>query len=826
METYGDTQQEVIIVGQVATIFFENPTNFYKVLRVKVDDDATDLLIDSEITCTGTFASIHYDTTYEFVGKLTTHPKYGEQFAVSRYQQVTPTSTQGLVDYLASNRFKGIGRVLAQRIVDTLGDNALDVILANPDRLKQVKGMTSDKRQSLYDTIVSQQGTQRIFMQLNQWGFGPKLAEKIYTLFKSDTLELITENPYLLIEKVDGIGFHKADQLAEQLGIEPLAMERLVAGIITAVSEHCMRNGDTYLVREQALRTARDVLEKSRPFLVEESLLEQAADKAILDKKLKALLDGLMIPSLYHAEVNVANRIRQFLMYEHVECFDESEILEKLEQVVEATGIEYDDVQRQAMCIAMKSPMAIVTGGPGTGKTTLVQGIMHLHALLHEYELSDMHHLYEERPILLAAPTGRAAKRMQEMTGLPATTIHRLIGYTRESSVENFQSVELEGKLLIVDEMSMVDTWLMNWLLDAIPYHMQVIFVGDQDQLPSVGPGKVFSDLIESNMIPTISLQKIYRQSADSTIVELAHAIRKGQLPHNLTERQKDRSFIPCQVGQVAHVIQQVVQSAMNKGFDASNMQVLAPMYKGVAGITALNQLLQNLLNPPMPKKREVDYFDYKFRVGDKVLQLVNNAEEGVYNGDIGKIESIYFKHESESSSDELVVSFDDDKELTYKRSEWEQLTLAYCCSVHKSQGSEYPLVILPLVDAYSRMLRKDLVYTAVTRAQKSLVLIGNPNSFVTAVNQQTQPRLTFLKELLQTKEEYSTNIIKLAPTVQKNNEKIEENIAEYEDDSEQLTLLEEHAPSTTQPIALTNETWHLIDPMIGMNGISPYDFM
>lgn len=791
------------LVGQVDSIFFENPTNFYKVLRVTVDEQQSSFIAGHEMVCTGQFATLHLDTTYEFFGKVTQHPKYGEQFSVSRYQQVAPTSAQGMIDYLASDRFKGIGKTLATRIIETLGETALERIVDDVDALKQVKGLTPAKRRELRLTLLQHQGTERVFMQLNEWGFGPKLAERIYTVYKSTAIDAIRANPYELIEKIDGIGFTKADLLAEQLGFEALSIERLVAGVIVAIQEWCMTNGDTYVQKEHALTIARQLLEKSRPHLIEQAELELALDKAILDKKIQPLLDGLMLPSLYFAEVGIANRVAQFLQYEHVERFSEEEIATKIDEVVQITGIPYDEQQRSALKLAVQSPMSIITGGPGTGKTTLIKGLLVLHALLHDYDLAKIQQkIADESPILLAAPTGRAAKRMTEMTGLPAATIHRLIGYTRESSVEDFHANELEGNLLIVDEMSMVDTWLMNWLIQAIPYHMQVIFVGDKDQLPSVGPGKVFSDLITSHTIPTISLTKIYRQSQESSIVELAHTIRQGYLPQNLLEKQADRSFIPCQTGQVAQVIQQIVQSALNKGYNATNLQVLAPMYKGAAGIHLLNERLQALFNPPTPKKREIPHFEQIFRVGDKVLQLINNADEGVYNGDIGQISGIFWKNETESGVDEVVVTFDE-KELTYKRGDLEQLTLAYCCSIHKSQGSEYPLVILPLVDTYSRMLRKDLVYTAVTRAKQSLVLLGNPNSFIKAVSQQEVPRRTFLEDLLKVK-------------LSKESEQIFEETSDYKTETE-LNI---------EPLVLSEETLLLIDPMIGMDNLTPYDFI
>lgn len=836
-------EQEERIVGVVEAIYFENPSNLYKVVRISVDLEQTDLLIDNEIVITGHFASLHQETEYEFFGKMTQHPKYGEQFAVSRYQQNAPTSQEGLVDYLSSHRFKGVGKVLASRIVDELGLNAIDKILDNRQSLDSVTGLSNQVASNLYEQLVEHQGTERVFMRLNQWGFGPKLVEKIYTKFQSNAVSTIEENPYVLVDEIEGIGFSRADQLAEQLGIEAFDINRLIAGIYTAVNEVCQNEGDTYLERESAIKEGIKLLEASRPFMINETQMEEALEKALREEKLYSLDGNLMIPSLYHAELNIVRKMDDYLNYENVERFSEEEIEDHIEIVIEETGIQYDERQREALKLAIKSPMSIVTGGPGTGKTTLIQGLIHLHALLHEYDLEEVSSKkYDsDRPILLAAPTGRAAKRMQETTGVPASTIHRLIGFTRESLVEEFHSIELEGDLIIVDEMSMVDTWLMNWLIQAIPYHMQVVFVGDKDQLPSVGPGKVFSDLIESNTLPTISLTKIYRQAQNSSIVRLAHEIRKGHLPSDFLEKQADRSFIPSPGSQVGSVVHQIVNAAIKKGFDSNSLQVLAPMYKGTAGIDYLNTILQNLLNPAKDKKRELIHFDRVFRVGDKVLQLVNNTEEDVYNGDIGKIEAIFYKKETESKSDEVIVSFDE-KELTYRRSEMDQLTLAYCTSIHKAQGNEFPLVILPLVDLYSRMLRKDLLYTAITRAQSSLVMVGNPACFEKAVTSYQSPRKTNLCDLLQVK-------IKAIEGIEKIEKEESDQQTQVENQSNEETISNEVVVEQTQlsldgfdttiqtskegventkdkSYDLTLSNWTLIDPMIGMEGTTPFDFM
>lgn len=817
---------EQSFIGYLEAIYFENPANLYKVIRVIVEEDEESLFPDKVAICTGQIPSLHFETPYRFQGALTVHPRYGEQFAVQQVTQVAPTTDSGLIEFLSGPHFPGIGKTLAKRIVECFSERTLDVILNSPDELKQVRGLTSDKRETLHQLLVEHRGTERVYLQLAEWGFSAKISEKIVQQLRDRILEQVEENPYILVHEVQGVGFAKADQLAERLGIDPDAQVRLMAGLVTAVTDWCNRSGDTYIEKAPLFEYTQQLLERSRRFMVTEAMLEAALATALNQELLFALDDGMMIPSLYFAEMGIAKNIQHYLKYEAVDRFSDELIEEKLAEVSQLTGIAYDQAQRQAMKLAMQSPLSIITGGPGTGKTTLVSGLLVLHRLLHEYEEPDPKQPYESTPVLLAAPTGRAAKRMQEMTNIPASTIHRLIGYTRESSVSEFEPLTLDGRLLIVDEMSMVDTWLMHWLWQAVPEHMQVILVGDKDQLPSVGPGRVFGDLIQSGTIPTIELTTIYRQADDSSIVHLAHDIRQGKLPFDLMQKQSDRSFIPCGTQQVVQVVQQIVEKAQARGYDETTLQVLAPMYKGAAGINALNAALQNLFNPKKRGKAEIQYFDQVFREGDKVLQLVNNADEGVYNGDIGKISAIYNKETSANGIDEVIVSFDEDKELTYKKGDLEQLTLAYCCSVHKSQGSEYPLVILPLVEAYHRMLRKDLVYTAVTRAKSSLVLLGNPQSLVQAVQRDQEQRRTNLVDLISVAlpTKISTVLSDGVSTVVKTRkyDTVEMTVTP----TPNLVIKEVAPMEEALPMRLSEETMMDIDPMIGMEGLSPYDFM
>ena len=799
--------ETIRMVGQVDAIYFENPTNFYKVIRILVDLDQSDFTLASEYVVTGQFAVLHMDTDYEFFGTIVNHPKYGEQLNVSRYQQLSPTSEMGLIEYLSSQRFKGIGMTLAERIVEHLGVDAIETIIQSPECLKEIPGLTKKVADNLIQTLMENQGTERIFIQLTEWGFGPKLSEKIYQKFQSQTIDLIKENPYCLIENIEGISFSKADSLAEQLGIDSLSPYRLMAGIYTVIYQVCMNEGDTYVDQFTALLKARDLLEQSRSVLISEQSLQEALDQAVAEQKIVQIDQKLILNTLFYAEANIARRFQELLKYDDVEKYQNEEIEQQMKQLIKETGMTYDQIQVNAIETAIKSPISIITGGPGTGKTTLIKAIIGLHAKLNDIDLTKASRTFEESGILLAAPTGRAAKRMSDTTGLKASTIHRLIGFNRETTIEDLELNELEGSLIIIDEMSMVDTWLMNWLLKAIPYHMQIIFVGDRDQLPSVGPGQVFADIIDSGKIPTITLQKIYRQAVESSIIHLAHHIRNGALPQNFMEKQADRSFIPAQTNQISSVLHKIVTYALDKGFDANTMQVLAPMYKGPAGINALNEMLQSLLNPPKVKKREVEYFETIFRVGDKVIQLVNNADVGIYNGDIGTIEAIFTEKETESKKFEILVCFDDDREQVYYRSDLDQLKLAYCTSIHKAQGSEYDLVILPLVDLHSRLLRKDLLYTAVTRAQSSLVMVGNPQSFVKAVSQKNIQR--------------HTNLIQFM------NDYLEDSqVSHVNKEMQESQPIESKISDSTASYILTMDNYLTIDPMIGMEALSPQDFI
>jgi len=451
----------------------------------------------------------------------------------------------------------------------------------------------------------------------------------------------------------------------------------------------------------------------------------------------------------------------------------------------------------------------ILTGGPGTGKTTVVRGIVEVFAELHGLSLNPIEYAKREEPfpIVLAAPTGRAAKRLSESTGLPAMTIHRLLGFNgQEKNNEEEIGREIQGRLVIIDEMSMVDTWLSHQLLKSISPDAQVVLVGDQDQLPPVGPGQVLKDLLASKIVPTIELTEVYRQAEGSTIIEMAHQIKKGLVPDNLAVKTSDRSFIKASAEQIASVVTQVVKSAMAKGQSIRDIQVLAPMYKGPAGIDRLNKEIQELVNPNEDgTRKEVKYGDTIFRIGDKVLQLVNQPEKNVFNGDIGEIIAILKAKETVEKQDQVVVSYDGN-EVVYERGDLNQITLAYCCSIHKAQGSEFQTVIMPIVRSYSKMLRRNLIYTGITRAKNFLILCGEPEELKKGIERTDDlKRFTTLKDRLNP-----------AETDEK----------ETEMNSHPLGDRVEENEATPLPPVLNAETVSKIHPMIGMEGITPYDFL
>lgn len=796
-----------MIKGTVEAILFQNSDNFYTVL--KVDLIESNEQFDSMPTVVGFLPNVVEGDVYTFKGQVVEHPRYGKQLKAETFEKELPQTKEAIISYLSSDLFKGIGKKTAQNIVNTLGDSAINDILNDASVLEKVPSLPKKKQQQIAEQIHANQESEKIMIRLHDLGFGPKLSMAIYQFYAAETLQILENNPYRLIYDIKGIGFNKADQLARNNGIKFDDPERLKAALLYTLEEECIKQGHTYLPISIVIDVTIATLNTQEEGTISTEVLEEMLQQLSEEQKLVVDHDQVAIPSLYYSEMKSVQNLYRIKMHTNkLKTIELSDLQLHIGEIEEANDVSYAASQHEALQTAINSKVMLLTGGPGTGKTTVIKGIVELYAEIHGLSLDYDDYQNDDYPVVLAAPTGRASKRLQESTGLEAMTIHRLIGWNQDTQPEDILDNEINARLIIIDEMSMVDTWLFHQFLSAVPLDAQLIFVGDEDQLPSVGPGQVFKDLIDSKTIPRVNLTEVYRQQDGSSIIDLAHRMKLGQ-SIDITQRFHDRSFINCTPNQIPEVVEKVVSSAVKKGYDMSDIQVLAPMYKGTAGIKKLNQVLQDILNPKKTDVREIEFGDVVFRKGDKVLQLVNRPNDNIFNGDIGVIVGIFWAKENALNKDVLVVDFEGN-EITFTRQDLVELTHAYCTSIHKSQGSEFPIVIMPIVKQYFRMLQRPILYTGLTRAKQSLVLLGDPAAFEIGLNTRGQERLTQLCSVLKA---YFNNEVEETHS----NEQAENNNVEGE------AIIEQ---DTEQTIVLTEETMYQINPMINMGEITPYDFI
>ncbi|EQC68412.1 RecD-like DNA helicase YrrC [Streptococcus sp. HSISB1] len=807
---------EYFFSGIVERIIFENASNFFKIVLLEIEDTDSDF-DDFEIIVTGTMAEIIEGENYTFWGELTQHPKYGEQLKLTRYERSKPSSS-GLIKYFSSEHFKGIGKKTAEKIVQLYGEDTIDKILEDPSKLDSISGLSKENRDNFVAKLKLNYGTEQILAKLAEYGLTNRVAFEIFNQYKEESLDIIQENPYQLVEDIQGIGFKIADQLAEQLGIEADSPQRFRAALVHTLFELSVENGDTYVEARDLLENAITILEEARQIELDPAAVAKELSTLIAEDKMQNIGTKIFDNTLFYAEAGIKKHLTRILDTPLSKQFSDEELEEEIAEVEENFGISYDQVQKDAIKNALQSKVFILTGGPGTGKTTVINGLIETYAALHRIDLEK-----KDIPIILAAPTGRAARRMNELTGLPSATIHRHLGLNGDNDYQAMDDY-LDCDLIIIDEFSMVDTWLANQLFSSISSNTQVIIVGDSDQLPSVGPGQVLADLLKIKELPQLALTKIFRQSEDSTIVTLANQMRQGILPADFTQKKPDRSYFEASAQYIPEMIPKIVSAAIKSGISPQEIQILAPMYRGAAGINRLNTIIQDLLNP-LGDQLSFAFGEMNFRKGDKVLHLINDAELNVFNGDIGYITDLIPAKYTESKQDELFMSFDG-TEVSYPRNEWHKITLAYAMSIHKSQGSEFQVVILPITRQSHRLLQRNLIYTAITRSKSKLVMLGEIAAFDYAIKNEGAKRNTYLVERFTGDEELpeidsSESITDSEIQEQETTKSIPSNFEEENSSkkAEQLSLDIEEELETEEPkiYRLTEENMAFIDPMIGI---------
>ena len=724
------------IKGTFVKTIYANKDNGYVVGVLKIKETDLDLL-DTRVYFTGNFYDLRVKSNYTMYGELINHAKYGLQFAVSSYELLLPTKKEELIDFLSSDIFP-IGVKTATKIVDRFDDDTLTVILDSPEKLQLVPNLPKYRIDKIHDVLTNYQYSSKIVMDLTSLGFSTKNALAIVNKYKNKTMDLISNNIYKLVEELD-FNFKDVDVIALNSGIEELDDRRIQALIIYVMNDLTFELGDTYLYRDEIAKELLKFNKNINQEILEYNLLKLNENNKVIIKN-----DRYYLKEFYDAEEYIRDKL---CFYNDMEKSKFPKLEEKIKELEKKNGIIYDKIQRDAIKRAINNNLTIITGGPGTGKTTIIRAIVYLFREIFKAKNDE---------IALLAPTGRAAKKLSETTNLPAYTIHKYLCWDKDNNKFNVNEYNPNPeKYIIVDEVSMLDTIVTSSLLKGIKRDVKLIFVGDYYQLPSVGQGQILKDLIDSDVIDVIKLSKLYRQNEESYIPILAGEIKDKDISEAFLNKKDDYNFITCDNNNVIATVNYIVTKALIKGYTDRDIQILAPIYKSVNGIDNLNRNLQQIFNPPDPLKNEIQLSDVTYRVGDKVLQLVNDTELNLSNGDIGYIIDIISSQKSISKKDEVVIDFDDNI-VTYTRDKFINIRHGYAISVHKSQGSEFPMVIMPIVNNYNRMLYNKLIYTAVTRAKKSLMIVGDPQCFINGIkNDYVDNRKTSLKEMIVNKYDY-----------------------------------------------------------------------
>ena len=756
--------------GVISRINYYNPENGYTVAILELDYKNKNIAIKKSKIIGNTIAIVGFferkpseQEEYTFEGDFLRDKNYGLQFKFTKFIRKTVKNEQGIISYLSSSLFPGIGPKIAKIIIETLGVNCLSKIKEDSKVLDKVN--ITDKQKSVIITgLLSDQANQEAILYFLDNGITMDMAHKIIALFGDMAKEIVKENPYILMEKIDRFGFKKNDAFALKIGIPENSIIRLKALLTYVLNEALYSIGNSYIskgdlydytVRYLEKDVDSDVFEQVLRILVEDKKIYIDENKNIYDYKM--YVQELELAFTLSKMLNGTNEVKPLE-------YSEEDINKYYLKIKNNSHIEYSLEQEQAILSAFTEPIVIITGGPGTGKTTIVKAILEMYFKLNK----DNTNLAEY--IALLAPTGKAAKRLKESCNMPTSTIHKFLGYQGSNIFTYSKYNKTDAKLIIVDEASMMDLPLASRLLTSMQDDARIIIVGDVDQLPSVGPGQVLKDLIDSKEIKTIRLTKIHRQAEDSNIIKLAHNINEGILPETLLEKLPDRVFISTDNEYIASMLTNATSKYIERGYDIKkDIQILIPMYKGDCGINEINSRIQDIVNPPGEDVLEVKHYGRIFRENDKVIQLVNRAEKGIMNGDVGYIESFIMKNLKVNG---LRVSFDSNI-IEYNLDELEDLSLAYAISVHKAQGGEFDIVIMPMTNKHFIMLKRKLIYTAVTRAKKSLILIGDIKAMQQGIRKIETNRKTILKEKLI--EYVSKNLDKLVIPISNYKEEIEE---------------------------------------------------
>ena len=720
------------IKGKYRKSIFKSETGYvigiFKVIETD-DDDISDF-IDRTITFTGYFHELNDSDTYKLYGSLVNHPKYGEQFQVDNYERCMPEKKDSMVEFLSSGLFKGIGEKKAKKIVDVLGRDTFNIILNNPSNLILIPTVTEKNANTLHEKLVEYESSYETILYLSKLGFSTKDSMLIYNKYKDKTIKVIEEDIYNLIEDITEMNYKKIDSIALKIGIDVNSINRISASILYIIRELTTLLGHSYYFKEDIYKYLYSVLNIN----ISDTLYENAINKLIKDLKLIIINDRYYLMDMYESEKTIVERFRYLSRRKDESINNIDTYIKYLETNF---NINYNNEQLDAIKNSIYKKMLIITGGPGTGKTTIIKGILELYKEINKLSHRDM---IEE--IALLAPTGRAAKRMSETTLYPASTIHRFLKWNKEN--DTFQINEYNKskvKFVIIDEASMIDTYLFSNLLKGLSVNTKIVIVGDYDQLPSVGPGQVLYDLITSEVLNVVHLKELYRQGMDSNILTLAYDIRKDELDKSIFNVDEDLTFIECSNDEVMNNIEDISSTYKDIGY--KNIQILAPMYKTINGIDNINNNVQEIFNRKKHTKSEITIGDVTYRENDKVIQLTNMPDDNVFNGDIGVINKINTK------TKEIVIDFDGNL-VRYTKANFNKFKLAYAISIHKSQGSEFDIVIIPIVNNFKKMLYKKLIYTGITRCKKKLYIIGDYNSLVQAVkNKDVDLRRTTIKEML-----------------------------------------------------------------------------